>query len=475
MAIVYVDYSAATNGTGATPSDPKNILPGSLVADTTYSFKGGVTYLRSSTLSTFGRDNLVFNTYDEQLGKAIIDAVGSTSTRVFRVESNNVTIDNLHVKGATAPTGNHKIVNVINGYTNHTITNCILEGQDFSLYTTYAIDSSGDLPIVITDNEITKCGWGVQLKDTANAILPSTTMSYISRNIIHNTVYPVGATLGDGITLGNLGSHAAGLTDVNYNLIVSDNDISDYMENGIDTKAFARVIVENNIIGSPTTVGRTGNSASNAVTLGASSNGDGPQGHSCIIRGNLFHDIQGVSPDGTQEFSTIACRSSHSNEIYGNIAVNCQRFFGGFQDNNDYGNRIYNNVIDGDIGHTGTGQSYCIRQDRDNNSLDVYNNIFINCTATNLIRAENTTTLTYGYNIYDRSPDVIGSGTINYIGGDIITNPLLTSAHHPTIDSPCFAAGKIIFGARDYNGTRFNFPPTIGAYELNRTHHLEIE
>ena len=309
--ILYYDPENGNDANNGARYSPKKNPPTSLSANTIYALKGGTTWVVPDRIDVAA--NSMVTSYDEHLGRAIIDgSVTATSTkdanafyRVFRVGADNFTLANLDIIGPVgADNGGRAIIYTAVGGSNFKCLNNILRYKDQNGFFSRAIQLVDDAQFTIEGNYIYNCYNPIQISTIATPT--SGTLSTLSRirfNKIQNanlqtTTYFVDN--GDSITMDGTQSY-----DWNWNLLISDNDISGFHENGFDGNRSSRYIFARNEVHHAATYSPPTACMAGSLTV--------PVGPTLFI-GNYIHHIEG---------GAFGARNAQGMTIIGNIVDNC--------------------------------------------------------------------------------------------------------------------------------------------------------
>jgi len=253
------------------------------------------------------------------------------------------------------------------------------------------------------------------------------------------------------------------ITDWNGS-VVSNNDVSGFIDDGIDLFYASNVIVRNNII-HDIKVGSTGNG--NGIKGGGVSGGLHSIGNQ-ILR-NFIYNINA----GTMK-TAIHGNGCENILVAYNIAFDCDEGYvdgsltaGGENDNPQIYNNVFYNMANMGIKINGG-------IDTDNRKIaTVANNI---CDGTNDdISIADWVNCSGGHNCLVNDAAVTESANANYTGTNDLgaTDPLFVDARghnfHIQPYSPCAFAGIDVGLTEDYEGNPVGAVPNIGAYEFRKS------
>jgi hypothetical protein len=311
----------------------------------------------------------------------------------------------------------------------NTIQNCTVSGdKDESTEGIEILAADSDL----LGNNISGCQYGIYC-NTAAAIT-----GLWDDNTIH-TLDKGSADDSDGIKLTG-GADCDGL-------VVSNNDISGFQEDGIDAFNVLNVVIESNYIHD----NDTAYTVSEGIKLGANSSG-------VIIRYNKIKDVYRTGAGGE---AGITC-AGDDNEIYYNLIIGTGdgiRIFDG-----STGCKVYNNVISGANNDGVHITDASVEATIQNNICDGAGDDFEINTAGG--------TITGGNNCLENDAAVVETaGTYNGSNDLGSTDPLYTNPGSADFTlqsgSPCIEAGVDVGLTQDYAGDAVpqGSVPDIGAYE----------
>lgn len=439
MAIVYYDFSAATNGTGASPASPKN----------TYATPGNGDVLRLKRGTTWARASQVnFSTFTGLTIEAYYNADGTddpsqpmpivthtaASTFAWNFQGDGIhKIRSIWFKDCST-NANGGVVG--SGLVAATSANAQLDIQ-FCKFTG------------ISDNAIRLSGTGAASAPTFKCL--HTVFDDIGEDCIYGgaLVFEVGhcrmtnisarSETGDGV--GFLGTDPT-LAWVHDNYIDhSSRPFKHCVIIDTATTDAGYSVIEDNVL-----IGSTGNGADNTTAV----NGDGKMviRRNRIVSGRVAVNIAGNATVCSDNLIEIAEADSGAS-VVAIAASNCS--FTGNTVVSTYDMDAAQKVVVQASGESGN---------------DIKNNAFIGLGIAIKSDAVGNPTCTNNA-FWQVAAERIDSGGSPFAGGDdITTDPLLTTDYKPTASSPLLGAGTHISYTRDLEGKQRPNPPSIGAYDV---------
>ncbi len=294
--------------------------------------------------------------------KIVGDLNTGDNTRTIRFSAADCSLINVHV---TPPVGNgagnRACINLSSGASGARVVGCVLE-QPSSGNFGFAADINAPY-FIFEDNEILGGHAGISVATTTAQLGAEARKSRIRRNKI--SLAPQIAAYSydsDGITVG-------GICDWGHKLVISENEITGYWENAIDTTNGARVVVMFNRIGAPSLVshgqpvypsalilGNTSNTGVNNICLGNRITGAGAgvlQTTGINTRGGVRTLIVGNIIDGWDKGVVQGNTGSSGMVLVHNTIVRTST--GVRVENSNTGARVFNNIIDAAVACFDTG------------------------------------------------------------------------------------------------------------------------
>lgn len=441
MATIYVDPSAAVNGTGTFASPYNTWASVTWAAGNTYLQKAGTTQSGYRILITAGgtsfSNRVIVGSYDPVSGvrttnglkRASLNGAGTAQTIRVNQGVNWVWIDNFEVYG-TDGTGGSRAIGVYVGNGSAAVCN------DIEISNLYVHDIKSD---GFADNS--DCN-GIQV--------------FGDRAIIRNCL------------IQRIPADAIWLQGSDYKII--DNRITDVSTRSIygdciQTNGDAVLRNDRGYIARNYLDHSTKNSKQVIMFGGVnySSNGliednyclmadyDGVIGTSCIFVEATNSLVRRNYCKGGY-FGIVSSTSGTGLVSHSNICVSNQRGIG----TDTTGNSIYNNVIVGSVLQGIEAGS--------DPSATVKNNVLMNCSTGLRMRG---TSIEDNNSFYNNGIDkALASGTANWGVNGVYSNPKLDpKTFRPLPGSPLVSAGAYIGSIKDISGKYFDNPPSIGAYQ----------
>lgn len=400
--VIYIDpANGSDSNSGTNRQQPRRTRP-SLVANTAYLIKGGETLETGDNRIDITVPGVVIGSYDSELyGKAVISGENMVNerTRTFRVAAQDTTITDVVVRPPSGVTESRRALTA-----DQTTAGLRLLGVEFECRS-----ETGVLPVAVgligcpyfvIEGCETKGFWAVSLSlaalstpDSGNTFRTLGTeqrTSFVRYNkFFVNAQSETHSVHNDCITLG--GSTVESVW--NYQLIISDNDLSGFWENGIDTGGHSEIMVLRNKIHSPKTPYATAVSPV-GMLLGANTN----TGKRVMAIGNKITGLNQTNAVG------INTRGGVRTLIMSNIIDDCWRGIAVGTAGASGAMIAHNTVV-----RTGAGN--CIRISESNQNASIMNNIF------------------HGSRIYDLSS--AGTGCVR--GGNILVGVNSADMNPPNV------------------------------------------
>lgn len=400
--VIYIDpANGSDSNSGTNRQQPRRTRP-SLVANTAYLIKGGETLETGDNRIDITVPGVVIGSYDSELyGKAVISGENMVNerTRTFRVGAQDTTITDVVVRPPSGVTDSRRALTA-----DQTTAGLRLLGVEFE-----CLSETGVLPVAvgltgcpyfIIEGCETKGFWAVALSlaalttpdetETFRTLGTEQRTSFVRYNkFFVNAQSETHSIHNDCITLG--GSAVESVW--NYQLIISDNDLSGFWENGIDTGGHSEIMVLRNNIHSPKTPHAAGVNPV-GMLLGANTN----TGKRVMAIGNKITGLNQTNAVG------INTRGGVRTLIMSNIIDDCWRGIAVGTAGASGAMIAHNTVV-----RTGAGN--CIRISESNQNASIMNNIF------------------HGSRIYDLSS--AGTGCVR--GGNILVGVNSADMNPPNV------------------------------------------
>ena len=211
---------------------------------------------------------------------------------------------------------------------------------------------------IVNDNTIVGEGtgavntghYGIYVLDAADSVISDNNISHVTNGIQYYTASAGYAGLCDGNVISDLDVHDVGTGDgiqvsgdavYDYTgLIISNNSISEFVEDGIDLYYGANVVVQYNTVGPSTTAWDNGEQNGVGIKLGSSPVGSTGN----IIRNNLIKNIAHTTANKVNY--GIMSNSTDNPTIHNNLVYGCEY---GINYRSSLGGYIYNNTFDASV------------------------------------------------------------------------------------------------------------------------------
>jgi len=308
-------------------------------------------------------------------------------------------------------------------------------------------------PITITDNTMSAYARNITFPSPGGACAGAST---IARNRIGpNSDNSPSDSDGVGFLGSTIWAFGGGM-------VVANNVITGFHENGIDLAAASGVVVSGNTITNPI---KQADSVTPTFILAGNVSATGG-GTSHLAQNFLLDDDAGDDPDGASV--GIGFRGSwNASNVYSNIVVGV-RGYCMFASNGGgayvpTGNAVANNTFsecdDGAVRLT-HGTTWAFANNVNNAmSMAIVSDVGTTGTYSHAI-SSSAMTATFGGTWTSANPTTTDP---QFLGG---TSPTTAEGFRPNAGSPLIRAGTPTAAKYDYRGRRFNTPPSIGAYEL---------